>query len=1834
MQYEEVQNNEVEALKAIYGPDFRELPVQSVWNRRPAPKFQVTLRPSSDFKESPIEVTIQITMTPTYPNTKPQTEIVHTSALSGRQTEILKQRMAETITEMLQTEMCFEITSNLQNQIDEWARSVAEAAPSLEEDRLRRLEIEEAKQSQRQDELQRQREMAAKKEEQKYDSLILEEIEKNESEGLRKDSTNDDLRALVVVPENTFGVTTFERAVEIGPPFTTFPVEFRQVMAGLKVLGPKFGAFYIARALFPPTTTGAAATNGGQESDLAVSLMQIDISSLFWRTSQGTRALHDLNTELDTMKSLTLPGVVPLSEFSIERTSQQEWRINVLSPLSRLTPLSEVLNTTGTISLKTTQSWTLQILEALEGLHKRGIRHKMVCSYNVMINSDVETGETSVFLRNPQYLYSLQSLNEQHSFSETKHGNSRKLANGVEYLTDDAVVFLPPEYSRKRDASPSSKWDMWQLGALIVLMVVGKYELQRAKWDPEALVRSKGRSLPSVFTKFVLKMLHNDPAKRPGALELLTDEFFRTNFDLLVEESDIATSSMPYGSSTFARADSTAGGAASAAAPAGYLPSKNYANTARGSSPMNVAAVKSISDLRNPPNRSVHSSSTPNITNIPTGDGFGKKQVDQSGFLSAQEANPLGSTGRRRLSSNDEGGVFSRYKNDFDEGVVLGKGGFGQVVKARNKLDGRVYAVKKIRATPSTLSHILQEVVLLSRLNHQYVVRYYTVWLEDETDSGNTVNDSDIYKQSSESSAAGMDLDSVSRTTLDKDSELSHHSIGDAIPSTSLSQFSGHHSLSELDLPSVSQDFMSDSGFIEFGFSDSASEAVIFEDSEDNRITEAEDGAGGETPVDDMNDENAVDDKTASDDETDKSRLTATRTKEPEAQKRKERRAANERTITEKMADITRKTLYIQMEYCENHTLGDLVRQGLYKDPKEYWRLLRQILDALSYIHGEGVIHRDLKPKNIFIDQARNIKIGDFGLARSMVRPLQSRQPSLEIIGGSFSANNNNAPSSVSASASDYEDFTTDVGTSLYAAPEITDPNSKRGYNEKVDIFSLGIILFEMAWKMDTEMERILDIKRARLPQIELPKELLTNKSKAVEVGLIKCMLDHNPDRRPSAQGLLKSGRIPVEESDMTVVEALHNMRDQRVVQQIVNALFSRPLVSAQQVLYDRLNISTSTQVRRAKPRVSDTLGCITMSYVEETLRSVFTSHGAVDNTQFRSRIFPRSPLYKGPTVVEVIDEQGTVLQLPYDLTMAHARRLAEIVPNYKKAFSVDTVFRNRFQNPGQHPAKHIEVDFDIISTDDSEQSLIHDEAETISVMYDSAHRVLSLGEQNDLVVVIGHHDILSATLSHCGLTPPQFHAALVLLASGSLDRRNNATLARSNVSSANLDMLSQFAFRESFTRSEARMSRLMPLSQRVRRGLARIKAVAETFKRMCATQCEPQILFSPLMQSATSDFFINGTMFQLVDVKNLQGNARQYNTGSIIAMGGRYDSLVQSFRNTLLDSRTPLAKAVGFGMSADKLEVMVSKQLQQQLHAPNHMQSTNKLLITPRCQVLISSLNDTCLREQGVDTARVLWSIGISTDIVWGVSSNEDVVAEAQEGQIPLVIMIKQTNSHTALSSSNSFKPLRIKRVAVNGSTQSLGDVDLNFSELIPFIQNELGHLESNDSNGPTTQSPLAHLASASNSVVGEIVNGMSGSNHNNAGSAGTNGNTGLPSVEEVLSANKVLVLNESSNKVKGGRKNRWQLEEKSAEARTNFLAELGNAPIISLDLRDEVIQAFLNLHPSAIDDWKRRVVGVSPSQKAYIMTVQAKLANEATRSPRMILYSLKTENVFVYNY
>jgi len=117
----------------------------------------------------------------------------------------------------------------------------------------------------------------------------------------------------------------------------------------------------------------------------------------------------------------------------------------------------------------------------------------------------------------------------------------------------------------------------------------------------------------------------------------------------------------------------------------------------------------------------------------------------------------------------------------------------------------------------------------------------------------------------------------------------------------------------------------------------------------------------------------------------------------------------------------------IIMEYCSGPSLRDLLiaePQGF--TPEKAAFFLREIGKGLSYLHDRGIVHRDLKPGNIFFDDGY-VKIGDYGLSKFI-------------------------------SVSRHSGQTASVGTVHYMAPEIGSGNYSRG----VDIYALGVILFEM----------------------------------------------------------------------------------------------------------------------------------------------------------------------------------------------------------------------------------------------------------------------------------------------------------------------------------------------------------------------------------------------------------------------------------------------------------------------------------------------------------------------------------------------------------------------------------------------------------------------------------------------------------------------------------------------------------------------------------------------------------------------------------------------------
>src|SRR5690348_11932393 len=73
---------------------------------------------------------------------------------------------------------------------------------------------------------------------------------------------------------------------------------------------------------------------------------------------------------------------------------------------------------------------------------------------------------------------------------------------------------------------------------------------------------------------------------------------------------------------------------------------------------------------------------------------------------------------------------------------------------------------------------------------------------------------------------------------------------------------------------------------------------------------------------------------------------------------------------------------YIAMEYVDGPTLDGLMSSSEPVRKEDVLRILRETAAGLDYAHGKGIVHRDIKPANVMLDDAGQVKITDFGIAK------------------------------------------------------------------------------------------------------------------------------------------------------------------------------------------------------------------------------------------------------------------------------------------------------------------------------------------------------------------------------------------------------------------------------------------------------------------------------------------------------------------------------------------------------------------------------------------------------------------------------------------------------------------------------------------------------------------------------------------------------------------------------------------------------------------------------------------------------------------------------------
>jgi serine/threonine protein kinase len=133
--------------------------------------------------------------------------------------------------------------------------------------------------------------------------------------------------------------------------------------------------------------------------------------------------------------------------------------------------------------------------------------------------------------------------------------------------------------------------------------------------------------------------------------------------------------------------------------------------------------------------------------------------------------------------------------------------------------------------------------------------------------------------------------------------------------------------------------------------------------------------------------------------------------------------------------------LFLIMEYVEGISLDRYIHRVLRGPipPHQAIDLFLQVLDAFQYAHDNGVIHRDIKPSNILIRNDNVVKVLDFGIAR-IVTP---------------------DPTTASEAITLTQTGTT-LGTVLYMSPEQLKSKNPSDIDHRADIYSLGVVLFEM----------------------------------------------------------------------------------------------------------------------------------------------------------------------------------------------------------------------------------------------------------------------------------------------------------------------------------------------------------------------------------------------------------------------------------------------------------------------------------------------------------------------------------------------------------------------------------------------------------------------------------------------------------------------------------------------------------------------------------------------------------------------------------------------------
>jgi len=193
------------------------------------------------------------------------------------------------------------------------------------------------------------------------------------------------------------------------------------------------------------------------------------------------------------------------------------------------------------------------------------------------------------------------------------------------------------------------------------------------------------------------------------------------------------------------------------------------------------------------------------------------------------------------------------------------------------------------------------------------------------------------------------------------------------------------------------------------------------------------------------------------------------------------------------------KNLYLIIDYCSKGDLNNLLEEKKNLKEIEVQYYMKELINALKYLHDRNIIHRDLKLGNIFLNEKSELKLGDFGFS---IKLKQGEENIRDI----------------------------PCGTPDYMAPEIIEGN----HSKKSDIWALGIIMYKLLFGKFPFVIKKESLKRdvEKLKNMEINDKQDNIKISEITFDLIRQLLEFDFKKRPSLDSILKHDFFRAEEDN------------------------------------------------------------------------------------------------------------------------------------------------------------------------------------------------------------------------------------------------------------------------------------------------------------------------------------------------------------------------------------------------------------------------------------------------------------------------------------------------------------------------------------------------------------------------------------------------------------------------------------------------------------------------------------------------------------------------------